>query len=416
MNRRARLAVIVMACAAAAAVAIGAGGFGARRVFAQAMPDATQMSGIPLPAGDLPNGTVTVRVVRERMGNNLPGQDVVVTTPDGRVSAVTDDQGRAEFTSLTPGSQVTAEVTVDGETLRSQPFTVPTQGGVRVALVAGAAAASAADAAKREAAASAPARPGAVVFGPDTRIVLEFQDDEPTFFYIFSVVNNALTPVNPVDGPLVLRLPADAESASLVSGPPGLARIQDNTLSLSGPFPPGQTAFQIAFRLPLTATIRLTQAWPAPVEGILVAAQKAGGTLELASPQLSGIRGGDSNGQPFLIGTGGRLAAGQAVELTFSGVPAHPTWPFWTAAVATLTGLAWVAWALATSAPDRRVDRQALAAERERLLGAIAALDAETRAKGADERREAKRQRLMAAVEQVYAQLDELPGGSGTAA
>ena len=27
---------------------------------------------------------VTVRVVRERMGNNVPGQEVTLVTPDGR--------------------------------------------------------------------------------------------------------------------------------------------------------------------------------------------------------------------------------------------------------------------------------------------------------------------------------------------
>jgi hypothetical protein len=381
-----------------------------------AMPDATQMSGIPLPAGDLPNGTVTVRVVRERMGNNIPGQEVALQTPDGRVTAVTDAQGRAEFTSVAPGAEVTADTTVDGETLRSQSFTVPARGGVRVALVAGATAAAARDAKAREEAAKAPARPGAVVFGPDTRIVLEFQDDNPTFFYIFSVVNNAMAPVNPTDGPLVLTLPGDAESASLVSGPPGLARIQDGTLTLSGPFPPGPTAFQLAYRLPLASTIRVEQSWPAPVEGLLVAAEKAGGTLTLSSPQLSGIREGASNGETFIVGTGGRLAAGQPVALTFSNVPAHPTWPYWTATIAAAAGLLWVAWALAGRAPDHGRERKTLVAERERLLGALAALDVERRAKGDDPRRDAKRQRLMAAVEQVYAQLDELPGGSGTSA
>jgi hypothetical protein len=96
------------------------------------------MSGIPLPAGDLPNGTVTVRVVRERMGNNISGQDVALRTPDGRVTAITDAEGRAEFTSVAPGSAVAAETTVDGEMLTSQTFTVPSRGGIRVALVAGA--------------------------------------------------------------------------------------------------------------------------------------------------------------------------------------------------------------------------------------------------------------------------------------
>lgn len=379
-----------------------------------AMPDARQMSGVPLPAAELPDGTVTVRVVRERMGNNVPGQEVWLTTPDGRVTAVTDAQGRAEFTSVAAGSQVTAETTIDDETLRSQSFTVPASGGVRVALVAGAARAAEAEARASEAAAQAPARTGAVVFGPDTRIVLEFQDDEPTFFYIFSIVNNARTPVNP-GKPLVLRLPDSAEAAALVSGPPGLARVADGAVTLAGPFAPGQTAFQIAFRLPIASTLRLSQRWPAPVEGILVAAEKAGG-LTLTSPQLSGVREGESNGQAFIVGTGGRLAENDVLDITFSNVPAHAAWPYWTAAAATAAGLLWVAWALVGPAPDRSGQTKALVAERERLLGVIAALDAEARAKGDDARRDAKRARLLAAVEQVYAQLDDAAGGAGTAA
>ncbi len=379
-----------------------------------AMPDARQMSGVPLPATELPDGTVTVRVVRERMGNNVPGQEVGLTTPDGKVTAVTDAQGRAEFTSVPVGSQVTAETTIDGETLRSQPFAVPARGGVRVALVAGAARVAEAEAKANEAAAQAPARTGAVVFGPDTRIVLEFQDDEPTFFYIFSVVNNARTPVNPAT-PLVLTLPDDAEAASLVSGPPGLARIADGALTLSGPFPPGQTAFQIAFRVPLASTLRIRQRWPAPVEGIMVATEKAG-SLTLSSPQLSGVREGDSNGQSFIVGTGGRLAEDQVLDVTFSNVPAHPAWPYWTASIVTGAGVLWVVWAILSSAPDRSRETKGLLAERERLLGAIAAIDAETRARGEDPRRDARRERLMAAVEQVYAQLDDAAGGAGTAA
>jgi len=398
-------------CARVASVLLAGGAVASAQV---AMPDARQMSGVPLPAGDLPDGTVTVRVVRERMGNNLPDQEVGLTTPDGKVTAVTDAQGRAEFTSVTVGSQVVAEATVDGETLRSQPFTVPAKGGVRVALVAGAAKAAEAEAKANEAAAQAPARTGAVVFGPDTRIVLEFQDDEPTFFYIFSIVNNARTPVNPPQ-PLVLPLPDDAEAAALVSGPPGIARIADGALTLSGPFPPGQTAFQIAFRLPIASTLRISQRWPAPVEGILVATEKAG-SLTLSSPQLSGVREGDSNGQMFIVGTGGRLAEDQVLDVTFSNVPAPPEWPFWSAVGAIAAGLLWVAWALLGPAADRSGEARALLAERERLLGAIAALDAEARVKGEDARRDAKRQRLMAAVEQVYAQLDDVAGGAGTAA
>ncbi|MEZ5293992.1 MAG: hypothetical protein R2745_23115 [Vicinamibacterales bacterium] len=258
MNAR----VLAVGLMCAVALALGAGGAGAQ----VAMPDARQMSGMPLPAGDLPNGTVTVRVVRERMGNNVPGQEVVLTTPEGTVSAVTDAQGRAEFSSVTPGTQVTASTTIDGETLRSQAFAVPSSGGVRVALVAGTDKAAAAEADANAKAAAGPARTGAVVFGPDTRIVLEFQNDDPTFFYIFSVVNSARVPIQPPKT-LELTLPDGATSASIVSGPAGLARLDDLVLALAGPFPPGSTEFQVAFRLPASQTMRIRQAWPAHRRG-----------------------------------------------------------------------------------------------------------------------------------------------------
>ncbi|MGD9903680.1 MAG: hypothetical protein AB7U83_09425 [Vicinamibacterales bacterium] len=400
-----RMVVRVLLALAASSAAVAG-------VAAQvAMPDAAQMSGVPLPAPELPDAAITVRVVRERMGNNLPGQEVALETPDGRVTGVTDAEGRAQFMAVSAGASVTAEVTVDGETVRSQPFTVPARGGVRVALVVGVARAAAADAAAREAAAREPARPGSVVFGADTRVILEFQDDRPTIFYLFSLVNNARTPVD-TGRPLVLDLPPDAESASLVSGPAAIARMEDRRLTLTGPFPPGATAFQIAYRLPLTERFTIHQAWPAAVEGVLVAAEKAGG-LTMTSAQLAASREGESNGEVFVMGTAGRLAEGQALTLDFRGVPAPPTWPR-TVAIATASALAlWALWAIWRGGPDPVAARAALVQERERLLGAIAAIDAERRARGGDDpRAAAKRERLVAAAEAVYAELDRLPGGT----
>jgi hypothetical protein len=376
-----------------------------------AMPDPAQMSGVPLPAPDLPDAAVTVRLVRERMGNNVPGHEVTLITPDGRASAVTDAEGRAQFTAVPAGTRVTAEATIDGEALRSQEFSVPDRGGVRIALVAGVARAAAAAAAARAEAAAAPARPGSVVFGSDTRVILEFQDDQPTVFYLFNVVNNARTPVD-TGKPLVLDLPADAVGASLVAGPATMARMQDRRLTITGPFPPGATAFQVAYRLPLASTIRVEQSWPVAVEGALVAAQKIG-TMQLTSAQLTASREGESNGQTFIMGTAGRLAEGAPFVLEFSGLPTPPTWPRTVAL--TLAGLlaAWAAWAAWQGSPDRGASREALLAERERLLGAIAAIDAEGRGRStADPRAVAKRERLIAAAEQVYAEIDRLPGGA----
>src|SRR5688572_1398803 len=105
---------------------------------AQDMPDPSLIHGRAIPAAELPAGTVTVRVVREAIGNNASGQQVRVTVGGTTRAATTDAQGRAEFIDLPKGgADAVAEVTVDGEKLVSQPFAVPTSGGLRVILVAG---------------------------------------------------------------------------------------------------------------------------------------------------------------------------------------------------------------------------------------------------------------------------------------
>ena len=149
---------------------------------------------------------------------------------------------------------------------------------------------------------------------------------------------------------------------------------------------------------------------------MLVAAEKIGG-LTLSSPQLTASREGESNGQTFVMGTASRLGEGQPFALQFSGLPSPSTWPRDVAlGLAGLLAL-WAAWAVWNGSPEAHATRDALVAERERLLGAIAAIDAERRARGAaDPRASAKRDRLVAAAEQVYAELDRLPGVSGRGA
>ncbi|HUU36538.1 MAG TPA: hypothetical protein VMW48_20875, partial [Vicinamibacterales bacterium] len=124
-----------------------------------------------------------------------------------------------------------------------------------------------------------------------------------------------------------------------------------------------------------------------------------------------------SGGEVFVMGTAGRVAEGQPVTLTFTGLPAPPVWPARVAIAMAAALFLWAGWWAWLGAPDTRATREGLVAERERLLGAIAAIDAQSRARGGlDPRATAKRDRLLVAVEQVYAELDELPGGSGTAA
>ena len=103
---------------------------------------------------------MTVRVVRETIGNDIPNQSVTVSIGGATRSAVTDDRGRAEFTGLPAGQEGRAAATVDGEAMVSDPFTVPAAGGLRVILVAGIAKAAERKAADAARAAAAPAVKG----------------------------------------------------------------------------------------------------------------------------------------------------------------------------------------------------------------------------------------------------------------
>src|SRR4030095_5543899 len=69
-------------------------GFGAQVSAQINMPDPSLIHGKALPAPELPSGTVTVRVVREAIGNNIADQDVRVTVGGMTRTARTDDQGR----------------------------------------------------------------------------------------------------------------------------------------------------------------------------------------------------------------------------------------------------------------------------------------------------------------------------------
>ncbi len=124
-----------------------------------AMAEPAQMSGLPLQVGDLPPGTVAVRVIRRSFAENVANQAVELRVGDtGRVvKAVTSQDGRAQFDSLAVGASVRARAVVDGEALESQRFDLPAQGGVRLVLVAGVGAGVAAAGDPGIAAASEPA-------------------------------------------------------------------------------------------------------------------------------------------------------------------------------------------------------------------------------------------------------------------
>ena len=191
------------------------------------MPDPSLIHGRAFPGPELPTGTVTVRVVRESIGNDAPGQTVRVTIGGKTVTATTDAMGRAEFNSLAVGQEARATATVDGEMLESQPFTVPSSGGLRVILVAGIAAAAERRAQEAAKAAAAPAAKGAVVFGGNSRVLMQFDSDSLQVYYVLEIVNNARTRVD-VGAPLVVSLPPGASGPTSLEGSSKVATLSGN--------------------------------------------------------------------------------------------------------------------------------------------------------------------------------------------
>lgn len=379
-----------------------------------AMPDATQMSGIPLPAPELPSGTVSVRVVRERMGNNIAGQRVSVTSNGQTQTGTTDAQGRAEFPGFAPGAIVVATANVDGEVLVSQELPVPARGGIRVALVAGASAAAEKERAAAEAAAQEPPRQGVVVLGGQSRIIGEFQNDVFTVFYILDIVNNARTPID-TGAPLDFALPSGAASPALMEGSTTQATVRGETVRLTGPFAPGTTSLQIAFTLPDTGTsYTLRQRWPAAFEQPFVAMEKIG-DLQLTSAQLPTQETINAEGgKMFVLANGGRLAAGDEMVVTFTNLPAHSMTPRWIA-----VGLAGIILAVGlffAFSPSRQPARTSLEAERARLLKELVAIEDRRRAGRPKPKDAERRPDLVTALERVLAALDEAPGGGQGAA
>jgi hypothetical protein len=391
--------------------------------WAQEMPDPSQIHGRALPAPELPNGTVTVRVVREAIGNNLPGQQVRVTAGSATRLATTDDQGRAEFKDLAAGgTSAVAEVTVDGERLTSQPFTVPASGGLRVMLVAGLARAAERRKQEEAAAAAEPPIKGIVVFGGNTRVLMQFNDDALDVYYLLEIINSARVRVD-VGGPLVIELPTAAVGASVLEGSSPSASVEGNHVTIAGPFPSGTTAVQIAFRLRSSSSdLTISQTWPAALPQVIVGVQKFG-DLRVSSPQIETMNDvRTDNGDLFVLGNGPALPAGGTVTVTLSGLPAQSQVPRYVA-LSLAAGLVGFGIWLSISGRERRDEsRKALVARRETLLGQLAQMESKRRSGAVEADAQVRRRgRILSELEQIYGELDETHpgpqgGGEGVAA
>lgn len=390
-------------------------------VRAQDMPDPSVIHGRALPVGELAVGTVTIRVVKEAIGNDLPGQTVRLSVGGATRTATTDETGRVEFAGLAPGSQVRAEATVGGEALTSDDFVVPTTGGIRVLLVAGIAEAAKRRSAAEAAALAAPPVKGVVVLGEDTRLLGEFQSDVLRMFYTLDIVNSAKTRVD-IGGPLIFDLPGNAAGATLLEGAPKSATINGTRVVVQGPFNPGTTRVPIGFEAQHSgATLTMTQQFPIAVQQWMVGVERVG-SLALSSPQFQRTQDqATDDGTVFAVGTGQPIAAGGSLTLELTNLPAQSRTAAYVAlglALAVILLGTWLAVSVDNSKPAQLA---ALGKRREALLAKLADLERARRSTNlSDERYLARRERLVRDLEQVYGEIEALEepvgGGEGVAA
>jgi hypothetical protein len=376
---------------------------GAPAMTGAQMPDVRTMSGVPRPVDELAVGTVSVRVVRGSLTEVVADVPVELNVAGTSRVIRTDSQGRAEFQGVAPGQIVRASVMVDGVRLESEQFPIPSSGGVRL-LLAGASGEAATPSAPTVPA--APAAPGTVVFGGDTRILMQFEDDELEVFYLLDIVNGDAAPVK--TEPLVLETPPEAQGTSVLDGSMPQATADGRRVTITGPFAPGRTSVQIAYWLPPgRGRVRIAQRFPAALSQVTIIVQKAG-ALTVLSPAVHEQQQVSEQGRTFVMGTGPGLAAGETVVVDLDGVPHAARWPAVLALSLALVVL--MAGGYMAARPHRggaKTERDGLAARREQLLGDLQALDARARAGESDTRRHAsRREGLMIELERIYEALD----------
>jgi hypothetical protein len=368
------------------------------------MPDAKEMSGIPRPVDDLPAGTVSVRLIRGSLANNITNHPVELRIGSKVLTVKTDDSGRAEFKDLTPGATVKASADVDGEHLESQEFPAPARGGIRMLLVA-------TDPDKKAAPRTpdAPAQTGPVVIGDQSRFVMQPREEAVDVFYLLDIANNQAMPVNPPT-PFVFDMPTGAIGTAIMEGSSPQASVKGLRVTVQGPFAPGHTFVQVATELPAPGgSIEIVQRLPANLVQLAVVVKRVGETT-LKSPQLKEQRDMPADGDVFIAGTGGPVTAGQPIELVVDGVPHHSQAPrqvaLSLASVISLLGV-WFATRPTGDASAHATERKRLIARREKLFNELTRIEHDHRSGRGDDRRYAvRRGELVASLEQVYSALD----------
>ena len=324
------------------------------------MPDPSEMSGLPLPSSDLPDASVSVRLIRAQLSNNITDHPVDLHNDEAVLTVSTDEFGRALFEGLGAGSTVSVSTQVGDELLVSRRFAVPTLGGVRVMLVA--------EASPPSLPTAVPAGSGMISFGGDTRWVVEMSDEAVEVYYLLEAVNDGGIPVLSTV-PVAFDLPFGAQGGVLLEGSTSQARIEGRRVSVAGPFQPGRTPINLAYVLPYSGgDLTIEQTLPVAVDQVAIVAEKHG-DMRMTSPQITQSREMNAAVGRFMVGGGPRLAANETLSISLVGLPHHSLIPLRVALILVGLFVVWCLWKSRAriSVKGDGLRRQQLEGRRDRL-------------------------------------------------
>ena len=366
-----------------------------------AQPDPRQMSGLPLPDPALPDGTITVRVIRGQITNNVPGQAVELRQGDVVETAITDEEGRATFLTLNPGQQVQASTELDGSQLQSQMFNVPGRGGIRLMLVG-------ADPDNPE----LPAQLGTVTLAGESWIQVELIEESIEVYYFLEVINKTDTPVEP-STPITFDLPNGAVGTTVMRGSSPTTLLDGRRVELPGPFAPGATPLHLAYILPYSAAnLVLSQSFPVDLEALLISVEQWG-DMDVQSSQIDRrmeLPSDQGNGTPYMLGAGPRISVGQDLLVELVGLPHRSTMPSTITLIMAGAIFGFGFWgSLGKRETASEVKRRAiLETRKEKLFADLVKIERQHRSgKIGLTKHTSRRTELISALERVYRELDE---------
>jgi hypothetical protein len=168
--------------------------------------------------------------------------------------------------------------------------------------------------------------PGEVTLGGQSRFVVELAEQMLEVYGLFELTNLSASSVMPAK-PIVFEMPAEATTVSVLEGSTPTAKADGKRVTVNGPFAPGVTNVQIAYRYPYSGgRVRVAQALPLALGQTTVILRKLDGLqFHLANGQ--GQRDVPLEGRMYVVLNGGAIPLGTPLDLTLSGLPHHATWP-----------------------------------------------------------------------------------------